>query len=58
MFEIGEHKIDIKVFQINTVPGNSETLHHCDNWIKLCFLESLTMKELKPELNDGMKATK
>ena len=55
MFEIVEHKIYSKQFQINTVCDNSE---NCDNWIQLSFLESLTIKELEPELNAGMKATK
>ena len=58
IFEIDGHKIDTKEFQITTVRDNLEILHHCDNWIQLCFLESLTIKDLKPELNDGKKATK
>ena len=58
VFEINGPKIDTKEFQINTARANIDILHHCDNWNQLCFLESLAIKELKPELNDGINATK
>ena len=58
LFEIDGHQIDVKEFQVNTVRTNTEILHYCDNWNQLCFLESLTIKELNPVLNSGMKATK
>ena len=58
MFKINECEIDIKEFQINTVRENSQILHQSDNWLQLCFLESLYIKEYRPSLNDGIKATK
>ena len=58
MFQIDDHDIDVKEFQINTVRDNLEILHRCDNWSQLTFLESLTIKEFKPKLNDGFKGTK
>ena len=28
------------------------------NWVRLCFLESFYIKQLKPKINDGLKASK
>ena len=28
------------------------------NWVQLCFLESFYIKQLKPKINDGLKASK
>ena len=58
MFKINEYEIDIKEFQINAVRENSKILHQCDNWLQLCFLESLYINEYRPSLNDGIKATR
>ena len=58
MFQMNDYDIDVKEFQINTVRKNLEILHRCDNWLQLTFLESLSIKGLNPELNDGFKGTK
>ena len=58
MFETDGSQIDNKEFQINAVRDNFKILYLCDNWLQLCFMESLVIKEFKPQLNVGMKATK
>ena len=58
MFRTNNFEVDTKEFQINTVRNHLTVLHNSDNWLTLAFLESLTIKELNPQLNDGIKATK
>ena len=40
------------------VYDNTKIIDHSQNWIELCFLESLHIKWKKPKLNCGIKATK
>ena len=47
-----------KAFQIATVRNNTTMLCSNNNWLTLAFLESLFIKELNPELNEGIKAAK
>ena len=47
-----------KAFQITTVQTNTTVLCTNNNWLTLAFLESLYIKELNPELNEGIKAAK
>ena len=47
-----------KTFQINTIRNNTIVLCSNNNWLTLAFLESLSIKELNPELNEGIKAAK
>ena len=58
MFQTDDHHIDKMQFQINCVRENTKIIRRSDNWLKLSFLESLAIKELKPELNKGLKSCK
>ena len=58
MFEMLDDNIDQMKFQINAVRDNTEVIRRSDNWLKLAFLESLAIKEHKPELNKGLKSCK
>ena len=40
------------------VYDSTKIIDNSQNWIELCFLESLHMKWKKPKLNCGIKATK
>ena len=51
-------EVDQKEIQINNVRRNVKILHRSDNWLKLAFLESLAIREHRPPLNTGIKATK
>ena len=50
--------IDSASFPTNYVRENTEIIVRSDNWLKLSFLESLAIKEQKPELNRGLKSCK
>ena len=58
IFQTGGQDIDRMQFQINCVRQNTEIINRSDNWLKLSFLESLAIKERKPELNRGLKSCK
>ena len=58
VFQSGGLEIDRMSFQINSVRENTEIIHRSDNWLKLLFLESLAIKEMKPKLNCGLKSCK
>ena len=58
MFQIDDHEINKMQFQINEVRLNTKILHKSDNWLKLAYLESLAIKDHKPELNSGIKSCK
>ena len=47
-----------KAFQISTIRNNITVLCSNNNRLTLDFLESLLIKELNPELNEGIKAAK
>ena len=51
-------EIDQISFQINAVRENTKIIKKTDNWLKLVFLESVMIKERKPELNKGLKSCK
>ena len=42
---------------VNAVISNFCVLDSCCNWSHLLFLEALYIKNLKPKINDGLKAT-
>jgi len=46
-----QHLIETAIDSINILARN-------DDWVQLCFLESLYIKREKPALNTGCKATK
>ena len=58
MFECMGKEVDQKEIQINNARRNVKILHRSDNWLTLAFLESLAIKEHRPPLNTGIKATK
>ena len=58
VFQMGGQEIDTMQFQINCVRDNIEIINRSDNWLKLSFLESLAIKEQRPELNRGLKSCK
>ena len=58
MCQIDGEEIDQMAFQVNSVRENMKILRKCDNWLKLAFLESLSIKENAPELNNGLKSCK
>ena len=58
IFQTGGLELDQVNFQISCVRENTEVINKSDNWLKLSFLESLAIKEWKPELNRGLKSCK
>ena len=58
VFQMDRQEVDTMQFQINCVRENTEVINRSDNWLKLSFLESLAIKEQKPELNRGLKSCK
>ena len=58
IFQMDGYEIDEMQFQINCVRENTKIIQRSDNWLKLSFLESLAIKEHKPELNRGLKSCK
>ena len=58
LFEIFGSEVDQMQFQINAVRENTKILKKSDNWLKLAFHESLSIKDHKPELNHGIKSCK
>ena len=58
IFQTGGLELDKINFQISCVRENTEVINRSDNWLKLSFLESLAIKEWKPELNRGLKSCK
>ena len=58
MFECMGKGVDQNELQINIVWQNINILWRLDNCLKLTFLESLAIKEHRPELNTGIKSSK
>ena len=50
--------IDIKEHLINAVLNSSAIIDQNNNWSQLSFLEAYYIKTLKPEIKDGLKASK
>ena len=50
--------VDKMSLQINSVRENTQIIRRSNNWLTLAFQESLAIKELKPELNKGLKSCK
>ena len=42
----------------SAIPSNTRVIDKNNNWIQLCFLESLYIRRLNPVLNEGIRATK
>ena len=58
LYGLGGVDLDMGDFQTSFVRDNTSILYKCDNWQKLAFMEGLAIKDLKPVLNDGLKAAK
>ena len=58
LFQTGGEEVDSMQFQINSVRENTKIIRKADNWLKLAFLESLAIKEYKPEVNKGIRSCK
>ena len=50
--------VDYKEHILNAVLENAEIIDRNDNWSQLCFLEAYYIKQLSPEINNGLKASK
>ena len=51
-------KIILEPYILNAAFNNTEVLCTNNNWVQLCFLEALYIKQRKPILNMGIRATK
>ena len=70
MFEIGklypslfinniiDDEFDLKSSCVNLVRMNTRIIDRHKNWNILLFKEAIKMKEIKPTLNTGLKASK
>ena len=50
--------VNLKAHIASAVSDNWKILGSNINWIQLCFLESYYIKQLKPKINDRLKASK
>ena len=50
--------IDIKEYLINAALNNCCIIDQNNNWSQLSVLKAYYIKTLKPEINDGLKASK
>ena len=57
-FRTDGFEVDPMQFNVNAVRENTKIIRKSDNWLKLAFLESLAIKEHKPELNTGVRSCK
>ena len=53
-----EGATNTRELQINAVRNNIKVIRRSDNWLTLAFKESLAIKDRKPTLNHGVKASK
>ena len=51
-------KVNLKEHPFNAVHGNVEIIDLSDNWSSLQFLEAYYIKNFKPTLNEGLKASR
>ena len=70
MFEIGklssslltnntiDDKFDLRLSRVNFVQMNTRIIDRHKNWNVLLFKEAIKIKEIKPTLNTGLKASK
>ena len=45
-------------YRINQVRENTKIIGKSNDWVTLCFMEALAIKDRVPVLNNGLKATK
>ena len=58
LLQIFDPDVEEMQLQINSVRENTKIIRRSKNWLTLAFHESLAIKELKPELNKGLKSCK
>ena len=70
MFEIGkltpslltnniiDYEFDLRSSRVNLVQMNTRIIDRHKNWNVLLFKEAIKIKEIKPTLNTGLKASK
>ena len=58
LFAMNDSEVNLKQLQVSAVRENTKVIKKTDNWLKLAFLESLAIKEHRPELNKGIKSCK
>ena len=54
----GANIVDLLAHISTAVYDHWKILDTNKNWVQLCFLESFYIKQLKPKINDGLKASK
>ena len=53
-----DHELDLRSTRINLVQMNSQIIDRHKNWNILLFKEAIKIKEIRPSLNIGFKASK
>ena len=53
----GANIVDLLAHISTAVYDHWKILDTNKNWVQLCFLESFYIKQLKPKINDGLKAS-
>ena len=53
-----DHELDLRSTRINLVQMNTQIIDRHRNWNILLFKEAIKIKEIKPSLNIGLKASK
>ena len=56
LFNINNHDVNCKKFDINQISSNTIVLDKADNWNELLLKEALLTKSHKPSLNTGLKS--
>ena len=56
--DTGANIVDLLAHISTAVYDHWKILDTNKNWVQLCFLESFYIKQLKPKINDGLKASK
>ena len=53
-----DHELDLRSILINLVQMNTQIIDRHKDWNILLFKEAIKIKEVKPSLNIGLKASK
>ena len=53
-----DHELDLRSTRLNLVQMNTQIIDRNKNWNILFFKEAIKIKEIKPSLNIGLKASK
>ena len=58
IIKIDFDEFDDLEYRINHVRENTKIIGKSNDWVTLCFMEALAIKDRVPVLNNGLKATK